>query len=155
MMKRKKYHIVRLLKLSVVLGILILIFAILTSMSYNETGKELVEDAIYERQDAMRMYFASEIDYWEAAAMLEKVEAGNLLEKDKQYLKDYFRTDIEKVEECEILNTELTLMSSDLVCATVEILWETEGLEGTEETSAFYSIILENQGDSFKLVHFF
>lgn len=117
--------------------------------------EQIVEELISKRTDAMSRFYASEINLKEAETLLKETEKGLLLETDLENLKNYFRTDIEPVTEYHFVGIEFTEKEEDLLCADVTMDWETAGMEGSERTRAYYSVICEKEGDSFKLVQFF
>jgi len=115
----------------------------------------IVRQLVSQRNEAMSRYFASEISCWEAGQELREVETGRLLEEETASLREYFRTDIDQVMVFEIREVDFSYISEDLLCAVVQIRWETAGLEGEECFTEDYSVICEKVGNSFKLVQFF
>ena len=128
-----------------------------SGIAFSNQEKNIVEELVCRRTDAMSGYFASKLSYWEAGTQLRETEAGNLLETDLKKMRDYFRTDIEQVKDYEIRNVDFTLKDGDVLCAVVKIEWLAEGLEGEERFETTHSVICEKQtGESdYKLVHFF
>jgi len=129
---------------------------LLTSAGTSAPPEEkIVRELVYLRCDAMSRYFASEMSYWEAGSQLREAETGRLLEEDLAGLREFFRTDIDQVTACRIKEVDFSYSDEDLLCAVVEIMWETEGLEGADCFTADYSVICEKSGETFKLVQFF
>ena len=128
-----------------------------SGLAFGDRKEDTVRELVSRRTDAMSGYFSSKLSYWEAGRQLRKMEEGRLLEEDLKNMREYFRTDIEQVREYEILNVNFTMKEEDILCATVEIQWETEGLDGVDCFTEFYSVICERnpEEDEYKLVHFF
>lgn len=128
-----------------------------SGLAFGDRKEDTVRELVSRRTDAMSGYFASKLSYWEAGRQLREIEEGRLLEEDLKSMREYFRTDIEQVREYEILNVDFTVKKEDVLCAIVEIQWETEGLGGVECFSGDYSVICEKNQDAevYKLVHFF
>ena len=144
----KGHYIIKLLVVIIGLGLA-------TALASAGDDEDVVKTLISKRTDAMNGFFASELNYKEAEALLVEAEAGRLLEEDLQHLKDYFRTDIEYIESYQISQVEFTEAEENLLCANVTIDWELEGMQGEERYRCDYSVICEKYGDTFRLVQFF
>ena len=83
------------------------------------------------------------------------MEKGRLLEEDILAMKEYFQTDIEEVSDYEIRDIEITNADENLVCAVVSVDWEVSGTAGKEKITEIYSVIMEKDEKSYKLVQFF
>ena len=105
---------------------------------------------VRQRTDIMNEYFGGHILYKEAAARIEKVENGRLLDEDLAAMNDFFQTDIEEITDYHITN-----MDDTLICAVVTVEWEISGIEGKDEIENIYSVIAEKKENSYKLVQFF
>ena len=90
-----------------------------------------------------------------ALAQIKSVEKGRLLEEDILAMKEYFQTDIEEVSDYEIRDIEITNADENLVCAVVSVDWEVSGTAGKEKITEIYSVIMEKDEKSYKLVQFF
>ena len=145
----KGHYMMKVLAITAIVGLA-------TAMASGGRDEEqIVEELISKRTDAMSRFYASEIDLKEAETLLKETEKGSLLEKDIENLRSYFRTDIEPVIKYQFTEIEFTEKEEDLLCADVTMDWETGGMEKNEKIRAYYSVICEKEGDSFKLVQFF
>lgn len=128
------------------------VFMLLTSGS--DVKGEMAE-LIRARTDIMNGYFCGHISYYDALAQIENVEKGRLLEEDILSMREFFQTDIEEVTEYSITDIEITSADEDLVCAVVTIDWQVSGTAGEEIIEGIYSVIMEKDEKSYKLVQFF
>ena len=110
---------------------------------------------VRQRTDIMNEYFGGHILYKEAAARIEKVENGWLLDEDLAAMNDLFQTDIEEITDYHITEVDITNMDDTLICAVVTVEWEISGIEGKDEIENIYSVIAEKKENSYKLVQFF
>ena len=107
------------------------------------------------RTDIMNGFFCGQISYYDALAQIKSVEKGRLLEEDILAMKEYFQTDIEEVNNYKIRDIEITNADENLVCAVVSVDWEVSGIAGKEKITEIYSVIMEKDEKSYKLVQFF
>ena len=117
----------------------------------------VVRNLVSLRIDAMNGYFSSQMSYKEAGELLKEAEADTLLQEDLKQMREFFRTDIGKVETFDIQNITFSVQEEDMLGAVVEICWRTEELDGSDCFTVSHSVICEkkNGEDDFKLVHFF
>ena len=144
-MKQRKKKI-----LAVLTAALIVIF-----LSSGSDIKGEMADLIRERTDVLNGYFCGQINYYDALARIGQVEKGRLLEEDILAMREIFQTDIEEVTGYKIRDIEITNSDEELVCAVVNIAWEVSGTDGEEEIEGIYSVIMEKDEKSYKLVQFF
>ena len=130
-------------------GVLVLI---LTSGS--DTKGE-IEELVRARTDIMNGFFCGQINYYDALEEIKKIEKGRLLEEDILAMREFFQTDIEEVTEYEIKDIEITNADEDVVCALVKVDWTVSGTLETEKITQIYSVIMEKEQKSYKLVQFF
>lgn len=139
-----------------VLLLLALILSMTTAFAFAGNEKDELHFLIAQRTEAMNGYFSSQLGYQQAKAMLQEVEADQLLARDLADLHAYFRTDIELIEQVEIEEIEITESDAQLLCARVRMNWQVAGMDGETETiSHTYSAIARRSEGSLKLVHFF
>lgn len=141
--------------MKVILVLCFLIFTTALAFAGGDDRKDVVVKLVSGRTDAMNGFYGSQISYWEAARQLREVETGRLLDEDIDRLKNYFRTDIEYIEDYEIKKVTFTESGEDMLCAVVEMDWQISGTGGIESLNHCYSVICEKEGDAFKLVQFF
>ncbi len=115
----------------------------------------IVKQLVMARIDAMNRFYASEMNYMEAAGELRRVESGDLLAEDTTNLRRYFRTDIEEVKSYRITQITIKEQTENLLCAAVEIQWDVSGLDGDDVLENEYFVICEKASETFKLVEFF
>ena len=129
------------------------VLAVLLTSGSDVKGE--MAELVRARTDIMNGYFCGQINYYDALAQIERVEKGRLLEEDIQAMREYFQTDIEEVTDCRIRDIEITNTDENLVCAVVSVDWEVSGTAGKEKITEIYSVIMEKDEKSYKLVQFF
>lgn len=157
-MERKKGTVRKRLQaaaiLTAVLGVAIL-------FSAGSAGSEgIVRSAICQRTEVMNDYFSGNLSYKEACQILRNTESGVLLEEDIASLTNFFATDIEEVCGYKINNIEINYEDEDIICAFASIEWVVRSLDelyrssGIEKIAGNYSIIIEKEGYTYRLVQF-
>ena len=140
--------------LAAILGVAVLFSAV------SPGSKGLVRSAICQRTEVMNDYFSGELSYKDACRSLRDTESGVLLEEDIASLTDFFATDIEKVCGYKINNIEINYEDEDIICAFVSMDWAVISMDelyrssGIEEVTGNYSVILEKDGDAYRLAQF-
>ena len=82
-------------------------------------------------------------------------ETGDLLEDDLMKLKGWEHTDIDTVNDAEIIQVTLTEETPDFLSASVTVSWNVSGLDGHDIFEATYETICEKSGKTLKLSQFF
>lgn len=145
-MKKRGYMVI------FTVAVIILAATILASAGGEE---EIVKDLIKKRTDILSDFYAGRSEKKEAIEAIEEIEGGHLLKEDLQNINLYFQTDIEQTKKYDFEEVIITNSDSDIICADVTILWEAEGLSGSETFEVTYNVICELKDDSYKLVQFF
>ena len=114
-----------------------------------------VGELVAARAEAMNDYYVGELEYIHAEEILRDVESGKLLEDDLKNLSLWEHTDIDRVEQVEILEVILLEDSAEELAAQVIVNWNVSGLNGREEFQVTYETVCEKNGKTLKLTQFF
>ena len=141
--------------------ILTAILAVVVLFSAGSAGSEgIVRSAICQRAEVMNDYFSGNLSYKAACQILRNTESGVLLEEDIDALTNFFATDIEEVCGYKINHVEINYEDKDIICAFVSMNWVVRSLDelyrssGIEEVVGSYSIIIEKEGNTYRLAQF-
>ena len=113
-----------------------------------------VGELVAARAEAMNDYYVGELEYIHAEEILRDVESGKLLEDDLKNLSLWEHTDIDRVEQVEILEVILLEDSAEELAAQVIVNWNVSGLNGREEFQVTYETVCEKNGKTLKLTQF-
>lgn len=114
-----------------------------------------------QRIEIMDAFFNGDLNIREASEALRRIEHGRLLQEDLSSFESYFQTDVERILHYQITVPEITYRDENVITALVQVEWTTEGIPAEEEDTAvcretaYYSVILEKNENSYKIVQFF
>lgn len=115
----------------------------------------VVKDLICQRTDTLSGFYAGNIEKEDAVNKIKSIEMSHLMEEDIENIDLYFRTDIERVKKYSIKDLHITQSDEDIICADVEIEWQSEGLPGEENFTCSYKVICAKEENVYKLAQFF
>ncbi len=118
--------------------LLILMFMTAGMVSKPDTDRSAAEKLISERIIILNEYYSGETEAEEAERRLELIESGSLLREDRAMMKEFAKTDVERVPEHQVEITECETMQCGIVKGTAEISYRLEGVRGSSRQSAKY-----------------
>ena len=119
------------------------------------SSENIVEDLVCKRIDTLSLYYAGQADEDETKEIIEEITTGHLRDEDLSNIHTYFQTEIEQIQKYEITKIDVTKADETMICAYVTIQWETKTLKGDDNFTHIYSVICENEKNSYKLLQFF
>ena len=122
---------------------------------YTTKTMEQVGALVVKRAETMNDYYTGELEYIHAEEILRDVETGKLLEDDLKNLTAWESTDIDQVDQVEILEVILLEDRGEELSAQVIVNWNVSGLNGAEEFQVTYETVCEKNGKTLKLTQFF
>lgn len=122
---------------------------------HEEKIMEQIGQLVLKRAETMNEYYIGELEYIHAEEILRDFETGDLLEDDLMNLKGWEHTDIDTVNDAEIIQVTLTEETPDFLSASVTVSWNVSGLDGHDIFEATYETICEKSGKTLKLSQFF
>lgn len=114
-----------------------------------------VGSLVEKRAETMNAYYSGELEYIHAEEILMDILSGELLEDDLYNLKAWEHTDIDMVNDAEIIQVILTEEDDNFLSARVSVSWNVSGLEGNEMFDVTYETVCEKNGKTLKLSQFF
>ncbi len=158
-MKRNKMSIVFNLLISISACLCGLFLMLLMDAGADAVYEEKIMDEIgklvVKRAEIMNDYYAGELEYIHAEEILRDIESGDLLEDDLANLNAWLHTDIDTVNDAEIIQVTLTEESPEHVSASVVVSWNVSGLDGNDVFEGTYETMCEKSGKTLKLSQFF
>ena len=122
---------------------------------YDEKIMEQIGQLVLKRAETMNDYYIGELEYIHAEEILRDFETGGLLEDDLMNLKAWEHTDIDTVNDAEIVQVTLTEENPDFLSASVIVSWNVSGLDGNTVFESTYETMCEKSGKTLKLSQFF
>ena len=113
-----------------------------------ETIKELLE----KRNNVMENVLFGKITYDEGKTKLKEIEEGDLYDKDLQSLVEYRNTEVEPIEDMEIVRIEKESDIYDIMAFRGEIKWTYQGVDGIYQESEIYRIGVSEKNDICRLI---
>ena len=86
---------------------------------------------------------------------MREIEVGALLENDLISLKTWQNTDIDMVDEVDILQVVLLEEEPEYLSASVAVRWNVSGINGSEVFDTTYETVCEKNGKTLKLKQFY
>mgnify|MGYP003369899776 CR=1 FL=1 len=135
----------------------VMIAAVLAATAFAMAGSDekIVKDLINERTVTLNGYYDGSMQREEAGERIRKIETGNLMEQDLENIDLYFQTDIDRINEFELMNVDITESSEDMICAEVYIRWDVDTVTGKDSFMCDYEVICVKEGNDYKLAQFF
>lgn len=139
---------------------LVVVMAILVLNSISDSFSEektlnQIGALVTARAETMNSYYAGELEYIHAEEILREIEVGALLENDLISLKTWQNTDIDMVDEVDILQVVLLEEEPEYLSASVAVRWNVSGINGSEVFDTTYETVCEKNGKTLKLKQFY
>ena len=122
---------------------------------HDEKVMEEIGQLVLKRAETMNDYYIGELEYIHAEEILRDFETGDLLEDDLENLKVWEHTDIDTVNDAEIVQVTLVEDNPDFLSASVIVSWNVSGLDGDAIFESTYETKCEKSGKTLKLSQFF
>ena len=145
------------MKKKAIIGGIVACFILVTTTALAMPGTEerIIKDLITTRNETLSEFYDGGLSIKEAGETIKEIEGGSLMQQDLDNLERYFQTDIDRVEGFEIKKIYVTKNDNDMICADVSIRWDMETITGPESYLCDYSVIVEKEKNSNKLVQFY
>ena len=135
--------------------VFMLILDVFADAVHEEKVVEQIGQLVLKRAETMNDYYIGELEYIHAEEILRDFETGDLLEDDLENLKIWEHTDIDTVNDAEIIQVTLKEETSDFISANIIVSWNVSGLDGNTDFKNNYVTICEKSGKTLKLSQFF
>ncbi len=158
MKKKSKVKVFRIfISLSACLAglVFMLILDVCADAVHEEKVMEEIGQLVLKRAETMNDYYIGELEYIHAEEILRDFETGDLLEDDLENLKIWEHTDIDTVNDVEIVQVTLVEDNPDFLSASVIVSWNVSGLDGDADFKSTYKTKCEKSGKTLKLSQFF
>ena len=158
MKKKSKVKVFRIfISLSACLAglVFMLILDVCADAVHDEKVMEEIGQLVLKRAETMNDYYIGELEYIHAEEILRDFETGDLLEDDLENLKVWEHTDIDTVNDAEIVQVTLVEDNPDFLSASVIVSWNVSGLDGDAVFESTYKTKCEKSGKTLKLSQFF
>ena len=158
MKKKSKVKVFRIfISLSACLAglVFMLILDVCADAVHDEKVVEQIGQLVLKRAETMNDYYIGELEYIHAEEILRDFETGDLLEDDLENLKIWEHTDIDTVNDVEIVQVTLMEDNPDFLTASVIVSWNVSGLDGDAVFESTYETKCEKSGKTLKLSQFF
>ncbi|MBR4862858.1 MAG: hypothetical protein IKU09_11735 [Firmicutes bacterium] len=116
---------------------------------------EEIGQLVLKRAETMNDYYIGELEYMHAEEILRDFETGDLLEEDLMNLMAWEHTDIDTVNDAEIIQVTLIEDTPEYLSANVTVSWNVSGLDGNTSFESTYETMCEKSGKTLKLSQFF
>lgn len=130
--------------------ILIAAFALMGACK--DQGIETVEDLLRQRTAVMNDMLYDRITEDEGEKKLKEVEDGELLRNDMKNIRLFDDTDMESVENIEVISLEKKGRVYDTLSYKAEIKWDIAGRDGLYSSTDIYSIGVLQSENNYKLI---
>ena len=135
--------------------VFMLILDVCADAVHDEKVMEQIGQLVLKRAETMNDYYIGELEYIHAEEILRDFETGDLLEDDLENLKAWEHTDIDTVNDAEIVQVTLMEDNPDFLSASIIVSWNVSGLDGNTDFKNNYVTICEKSGNTLKLSQFF
>ena len=135
--------------------VFMLILDVCADAVHDEKVMEEIGQLVLKRAETMNDYYIGELEYIHAEEILRDFETGDLLEDDLENLKVWEHTDIDTVNDAEIVQVTLVEDNPDFLSASVIVSWNVSGLDGDAVFESTYKTKCEKSGKTLKLSQFF
>ena len=135
--------------------VFMLILDVCADAVHEEKVVEQIGQLVLKRAETMNDYYIGELEYIHAEEILRDFETGDLLEDDLENLKVWEHTDIDTVNDAEIVQVTLVEDNPDFLSASVIVSWNVSGLDGDAIFESTYETKCEKSGKTLKLSQFF
>lgn len=134
------------------IGVFICIVALFLSGFAIKSEGTIVKELLERRTDIMRNVLSGKITYEEGKAQLNEIEKDKLYRDDLESLQKYLKTDIDTVEDMQVINIEKKSHLYDMTTFRSEIYWTYYGAAGKYDETIHYLVGVSNVNDEYKLV---
>ena len=135
--------------------VFMLILDVCADAVHDEKVMEEIGQLVLKRAETMNDYYIGELEYIHAEEILRDFETGDLLEDELENLKIWEHTDIDTVNDAEIVQVTLVEDNPDFLSASVTVSWNVSGLDGDAVFEGTYETKCEKSGKTLKLSQFF
>lgn len=138
----------------IIIILVMLFFDAAAEASRDSKLMEQIGNLVMKRADTMNDYYAGELEYIHAEEILRDIECGDLLNDDLDNLTIWEHTDIDTINDVDISEVVLLQESEKELSASVAVIWNVSGLNGTEQFEMTYETVCAKNGKTLKLTQF-
>lgn len=126
-----------------------------TAFAAGNSDERIVRELVKTRTETLSSFYDGGMLKDEAKEIISELETGDLKDLDLENIELYFQTDIDRINEAELISVVITEATEDLIRADVRMRWDVETVSGSDSFLCEYDVICVREEGAFKLAQFF
>lgn len=126
-----------------------------TAFAAGNSDERIVRELVKTRAETLSSFYDGGMLKDEAREIISELETGDLKDLDLENIELYFQTDIDRINEAELISVVITEATEDLIRADVRMRWDVETVNGSDSFLCEYDVICVREEGAFKLAQFF
>ena len=112
-----------------------------TAFAAGNSDERIVRELVKTRTETLSSFYDGGMLKDEAREIISELETGDLKDLDLENIELYFQTDIDRINEAELISVVITEATEDLIRADVRMRWDVETVSGSDSFLCEYDVI--------------